>query len=161
MEEMTVSGLVSLFPETKSEILLFVDKMVDNALDGWVNPLQTEAQLACMEKVVKDIRANKDFKNAVLSEAEKYGQKTFEAYNSNVQIKETGVKYDYSLCGHSRLNELYEQIERLKEEIKGIEKYLQSVPDGTEYINPQTGEINKLSKPIKTSTTQVVITINK
>lgn len=158
---MTVSSLVAAFPETKSEIELFVSKMVENALDGFVSPLQMEAQLACMEKVVKDIRSNAEFKSAVLSEAEKQGQKSFNAHNAQFQIKEVGSKWHYEDCNHSELNTLTEQIEQLTERKKAIEKQLQLTKQPFMFIDPSTGEEMEVLPPYKTSTTSVVTTIAK
>lgn len=161
MEQMTVSSLVAAFPETKSQIASFVDKMVDDALDGYVSPLKMEAQLACMENVVKGIRSNASFKEAVLTEAEKEGQKTFSMHNAQFQIKETGSKWHYEECNHSEYNRICSQIETLTEKKKAIEKLLQASKQPFIFIDPETGEEMEAKPPFKTSTTSVVTTIAK
>ena len=159
--EQTVSSLVAMFPETKSEIESFVDKMVKNALDGYTNPLHTEAQLACMEKVVKDIRSNPEFKEAVLKEAEKFGQKTFSEYNAQFQIKEVGSKWHYENCNHQQYERICQQIDELTEQKKAFEKFMQAQKKQYDYVDTETGEVYTVNPPYKTSTTSVVVTISK
>lgn len=158
---MTVSSLVAAFPETKGEITLFVSKMVESALDGYVNPLQMDAQLACMEKVVKDIRGNVEFKEAVLTEALKYNQKSFNEYNANYQIKEVGSKWHYEECGHEEYDRICTEIDLLTEKKKSFEKIMQN--NKAEYVHTEmeTGAMYTVKPPYKTSTTSVVTTIAK
>ena len=78
-----------------------------------------------------------------------------------MQIKEVGTKYDYSDCNHPQYNIVSEEIEKLTAKRKSLEKYLQSLTEEEEYINPKTGEICTIYPPSKTSTPSVVITINK
>ena len=160
-QQFSVTSLVAAFPETKEQISVFVDKMVQSALDGYVSPLQTEAQLACMEKVVKEIRGNNDFKEAVLNEASKENAKSFSAYNAQFQIKEVGSKWHYEDCNHSELNRISAQINELTESKKAIEKMLQLKKTSFIFIDPITGEEMEVNPPYKTSTTSVVTTINK
>ena len=58
MEEMTVTGLVALFPSTKEERDVFVEKLIDSVLAGCVNPLTVENQLAQIEMVVRRYRSD-------------------------------------------------------------------------------------------------------
>ena len=159
--DQTVSSLVSMFPETKSQIDEFVSKMVENALDGYVNPLHTEAQLACMEKVVKDIRSNSEFKEAVLKEAEKFGQKTFNEHNAQFQIKEVGSKWHYENCNHQQYERICQQIDELTEQKKAFEKFIQAQKKPYDHVDTETGEMYTVNLPYKTSTTSVVVTIQK
>ena len=161
MEQMSVSSLTALFPETKSQIEVFVDKMVSDALEGYISPLKTDAQLACMENVVKSIRANKEFKDALLSEAEKENTKTFTHYNAQFQIKEVGTKWHYENCGHEQYERICAQIDELTEQKKAFEKFMQAQKKEFEHLDSETGSVYTVKPPYKTSTTQVVTTINK
>ena len=161
MEQMTVNSVLSLFPETKSSIATFVDKAVESALNGYENPLKIHVQITAMEQVLKGIKDNADFKDAVLNEAERYGQKSFSDFNSQIQVKETGTKWDYQSCGHPQYGRLCAKIAELTEEKKLIEKYLQAIKNPVDYIDPETSEMCKVYPPAKTSTTSVVITLNK
>lgn len=161
MNAMSIQSVVALFPETKSQIEEFALSLVNSALDGEQSAMQMEVRLAAMENVVKTIRGNKDFKEAILNEAERYGEKTIKAYNAQFQIKETGVKYDYSQCNHPLLERLNSTIEDLTEQKKTIENLLKNIKVPTKYIDTETGEEVELMPAFRTSTTQVVTTLNK
>lgn len=158
-----MNQLISLsqFPQTKGEIKSFADSLIEAALSGDNNPLLINVQLSAVEQVIEQVKKNHEFKEAVLNEACKYGTKTFDAYNAQVQVKETGVKNDYSMCNHPQYDAICAEIERLTAKKKAFEKYLQTVSDATDFINPETGEICKIYPPLRTSTTAVAITLNK
>lgn len=162
MESMTVQSVTALFPETKSEIKLFADKMIESVLDGYTDPLKVKVQLAAMKKTIEEIESSEDFKTAVLNEAERYHKDELKnIHNANVQIKETGVKYDYSQCGMPEYESIVSDIATLTERKKALEKRLQTITTPEEYVCPMTSEMVTLMPPSKTSTTTIVITINK
>lgn len=161
MEELSVSSLLAAFPETKTQITEFSLRLVNRILDGHVNPLQSEAQMACLENLVKEIRSNSDYKAAVLSEAEKYNVKSFDDFNANYQIKEVGSKWHYEDCNMPRLDRICAEIEYLEEKKKTLEKMLQSIKEPEDYLDPISGEVTQIRPAYKTSTTQVVTTIKK
>lgn len=160
--ETTVSSLVSVFPETKTQIESFSEQLVKSVLDGYTDPLKVKVQLSAMKKVIESVEKNAEFNESVLKEAEKYGKQELQnIHNSSVQIKETGVKYDYSVVGCSQYDGMCEQIEKLSKQKKDLEKMFQSMPNNFVFTDSETGEMQELSKPTRTSTTSVVITINK
>ena len=55
METNEVLGLVASFPTTKGEIKLFANKMVENVLDGFSNPLKVKVQLSAMKQTLEEI----------------------------------------------------------------------------------------------------------
>ena len=153
---------LSGFPTTKTGIKQYAETALNEILDGLVNPLEIKVRLSAMKAVIEEIEKSEEYKTAVLSEAEKYHKEELkDLYNSYVQIKEVGTKYDYSDCNHPQYNIVSEEIEKLTAKRKSLEKYLQSLTEEEEYINPKTGEICTIHPPSKTSTTSVVITINK
>lgn len=158
-----MSELIQLgqFPETKTEIAILTAQLIETAIGGEESPLRVQVQMSALEQVIKGVKDSKDFKDAVLSEAERYGTKTFNAFNSNVNIKEVGVKYDYSMCNHPQYDAVCAEVEKLTEQKKAFEKYLQAVGEPTQFINPETGEEVTIYPPVKTSSTAVTITINK
>ena len=89
---------LSLFETSKGERYAFAQGVVNNAKEGLINPLKLHLQVKCLEDLIKQITSNPDYKELTLDEAYKYG-KTFEQYNAKFEIKEMGVKYDYTACG--------------------------------------------------------------
>ncbi len=162
METMSVTSVSALFPETKSEIKVFASKMIESVLSGYESPLKVKVQLSAMKKTIDEIESSEEFKNAVLNETEKYHPTELkDLYNSNIQIKETGVKYDYLACGMPEYERICNEIEKLSQRKKELEKRLQTITKEEEFIDPESGEIILLQPALKTSTTSVVITINK
>lgn len=80
--------------------------------------------------------------------------KTTRQYGAEFQIKETGVKYDYSICDDSELDELDINIKELTEKKKIREKFLKSIK-GEVFDNNGV----KLNAPSKKSTTSVTVKI--
>lgn len=162
METMQISSVLTLFPETKSQQKSFVDRLVETVLDGDVDPLRVEAQMCNIEQVVKTYRKDERVKGILLQEAERYHKDELNnLYNSKFEIKEVGVKYDYSVCGHPLWDALEEEIKQLTERKKNLEKELQLKRESFIYTDIETAEQTEVFPPERTSTTSVVVTINK
>lgn len=158
--ELTTTSILSLFETNKSQRQSFALGVVDAITEGRVDPLKIHLQVKCMEDIIKLLNSNTIYKSEVLGAAEKMGQKTFEFQSSKFEIKETGVKYDYSKCDHPRLKQLYEEQEKLCAEIKDIEALLKTVPDrGMTIVEEDSGETYTVYPPAKSSTTSVAVTL--
>lgn len=131
-------------PSTWLEIRQFSDLLKNEILSGDVNPLDVELVLKSMEEVIKTTRADKHVKEAVLQEAAKWSEKTFE-YKGISATKSSKTTYDFSGCGDEVYNDLIKQQETLKAQIKAREAMLKTG------VNPDTGETYT---PPKASTTE-------
>lgn len=158
---MTAGSVITLFPSNKREQSVFVDKLIDNVVNGEINPLTAEIQMKNIEDVVKAYRTNAEIKEAVLKEAEKYGQKSFETNGAKVQIKEVGVKYNYLEVGHLEYNSICDAIAQLTEKKKNIEKIMQAHNEMWIHTDTESGETYEVLPLSKESTTQAVISISK
>jgi hypothetical protein len=147
----TASYYINVMPSTKKQVTTFVEKYVDEILEGYENPIKVAVQLKAMEEVIKGLRSHQELRELILSEAENYG-KNFEECGAKLQIKEAGTKYDYTVCGDSKLNAMYAEMEILKEKIKDREIFLKSIKNES-VVDAETGEI--LLPPLKTSSTTV------
>ena len=74
MKDMTVTGLVTLFPSTQREQDVFVGKLIDSVLSGCISPLDVEVQMAGIERAVKKYRCDERFKEALFFETERYSR---------------------------------------------------------------------------------------
>ena len=151
---MTTMSVLNLMPENKEGVKIFVNKTKETILNN-SDILRSAKLLKCLEDVVKSLRQDKEINEAILNEAEKHG-KTFDLNNCKYQIKETGVKYDYSVCEDSQLNNMYKKLEQLTKQIKEREEILKA--HKTEWVEMDTGEV--IYPPVKKSTTKVTITLN-
>lgn len=155
--ELTAVGVLSLLETTKEQRESFVRSIVSALDEGTADPLKVHLQVKNTEDLIKQITSDEKYREFLLNEASKYG-KSFEQYNAKFQVKETGTRYDYSVCGDSELQGLQEQSDNIAEKIKARQKFLQSVPaSGLEILRGD--ELITIYPPIKTSTTSVTVTL--
>jgi len=85
----------------KVEIANAATKLVEKVDEGYMSPLLALGQLSALEQVIKT--AKERIADAALAEAQTYekeGTIPFGAYNCDFQVKEAGVKYDFSANEH-------------------------------------------------------------
>lgn len=155
MKIATVTDL-SLFETTKAERQDFAQSVVNGLKEGLSDPLKVHLQVKCMEDLIKQITSHPDYKDLTLDEAAKYG-KSFEHYNAKFEIKEMGVKYDYSNCGDPIYNQLASELAELEKKVKDRQAFLKAVQPGTELLIED--EVIVLYPPIKTSTTSITVNL--
>lgn len=125
---------------TKKEITAAAEKFVERVDEGYMNPLLAYGQITAMEQMLKE--AKEKVRELALNEAERYGEKTFSTYGMDIQIKEAGVKYDYS--ANEYWNQLKETADVANAELKSHEDLLR-----------------RLGQCAKSSTTTLSITLRK
>lgn len=155
MKIATVTDL-SLFETTKAERQDFAQSVVNGLKEGISDPLKVHLQVKCMEDLIKQITSHPDYKDLTLDEAAKYG-KSFEHYNAKFEIKEMGVKYDYSNCGDPIYNQLANELAELEKKVKDRQTFLKAVQPGTELLIED--EVIILYPPVKTSTTSITVNL--
>lgn len=130
---------------------------INAVVEGEIDPIVAHINIAKMEQAIKLYKANEQVLDITLRELGKYGKKqTFG--DCTLQEAEAGVRYDYSGCCDSRLEELYETRKALDEAIKEREAFLKSVPLSGVAI-PETGEV--VYPPAKSSKTTIKTTFKK
>lgn len=158
--EMPATSVLSLFETTKDQRMSFVLSVVDQLQSGNVDPLKVHLHVKCMEEIIKQLNANTIYKSSVLEAAEKYGEKSFSFNNAKVEIKEVGVKYDFSKCSDAALIQMYSDQEALDKKIKARETMLKAVDGkGMTVVDESTGEAYTVYPPAKSSTTSIAITL--
>ena len=151
-EALVPEVILRTLPSTKQQIQMFSNNLLEMVDNGEVDPLQIYVQLKSFEKVFKTMNENERFKALVRDSAELHG-KDFERFGANLKLTETGVKYDYSECGHTAYNELTAKAEKLKIEMKYIEDTLKVLKGPTILkINDKDVTVNP---PKKSSTSSV------
>ena len=139
------SQVINLFVETKDQIM-----------SGEQDPLKVAVHLRALEELISKLRKDEQIQEYTLEQAEKEGQKTFMIYGAEVQIKETGTKYDYSNCNDITHKKLIQNLNDIKNKIKDRETILKAINEDNPVISTE-GEI--LSPPLKTSKTGISITL--
>lgn len=154
--ELTATSIVNLFDTTKEQRKSFADAIIFAIKQGDVNPLALHLNIKKMEDTIKQVTGNPEYMSMILDEAEKYSAKSFELNNAKVEIKEVGVKYDYSMCDDATYNDLDAQKKQVEVKIKERQKFLQLIPEGGT-VDPETGGM--VYRAARTSTTSAVITL--
>lgn len=131
-----------------------------NDLDeGHMTPLQVAAQFKFIEDVISNVK--EELRQRVIAEQDKYGKDKMTYHGATFDIKEAGVKYDYSQCNDAIWNDLSQQIEALTEQRKEREAFLKSLKEKLTYVDESTGEVATIYAPQKKSTTTYAITWSK
>ena len=156
-EIVRTTEIIGLVGTTKYNRIALAKQIVMEMKGGSLDALNIHLQVKNTESLIKMILEDKDYKEICLEEAQKYGKK-FEKQNAAFEIKETGIKYDYSGCNDSLLLELYAEEEALKKKIEDREKFLKGLPASGHEIR-QDDELITLYPPIKTSQTSVTVSL--
>lgn len=153
--------LFETYPENKFQQQMLANEIILPVIEGDVNPIDVYVKAKAIQDALKIVTDDDRVKDLVICEVEKYGNNT--TYNSaSLQVKEMGVKCDYSVCNDSIYNDLVDNIEKLKETLKQREKFLKSISsDGTLIVNEETGEVNKIYPPIKMAAQGISVTFKK
>jgi len=154
---LSTTNLLSFFEVNKESRKAYAESLIEGLKEGLSDPLKIHYQIKCVEDFVKTLTSDSDYKTLLLDEAAKYG-KTFEHYNARFEVKEMGVKYDYSVCNDPVYNKLKAQLTVLEDEIKAREKYLKAIPSsGVETLLED--EVLTLYPPAKSSTTSITVNL--
>jgi CRISPR/Cas system CSM-associated protein Csm3 (group 7 of RAMP superfamily) len=125
---------------TKMEVANQASKLIEQVKEGEVSAMMVYAIMTALEKVASDVK--KGIMENVLTEHERYGEKTTTAYGVTYERCEVGVKYDYSED---------EEWLMLEDNIKAI----RTEQKARELILKETGRCGK------SSTTSVKVTLAK
>lgn len=154
--QLTLTNL-GLFETSKEQRKDFVQEVINGLNEGNVDALKVHLQVKCMEDIIKQLTSSKEYKDICLTEAFKFG-KTFEHHNAKFEIKEMGVKYDYSNCNDPILKTLEEHLLTIEQDIKYRQVLLKGLPaEGMEIIVED--ELVRIYPPSKTSTTTVTVNL--
>lgn len=150
--------LLQLFDLNKEQRAELVKQTIERIAEGELSPLKAHLQVKAMEDIIAQITKDAKYRDMLLDEAAKYG-KSFEYGNAKFSTRETGVRYSYDQCNDPILAELYEQNDKLSEQIGLRQKFLQTVP--AEGLDVRVGdELVTVYPPSKTSTTSVTVQLS-
>lgn len=157
MEQITTTGVLALFETTKEQRQSFVNDIIERVREGQADPLQVQLQLKCAEEIIEKVTSNKDYKRELIDAADKHG-KSFSFQNAKFQRKETGVKYDYSVCNDRQINELLQMQQEIEVKLKERQDFLKSLPEQGIEIRVDD-ELVTIYRPAKSSTTTIAVTL--
>lgn len=147
---------IQLLRETAG-VAVLASNAIQAVVDGEIDPIKAHINVSKMELAIKTFKADERVRDITLRELWKYGKKLTFA-DCTLEEAESGVRYDYSECGDSRLEELYKMRQALDAEIKEREAFLKSIPLSGVAL-PDTGEV--VYPPAKSSKTIIRTTFKK
>lgn len=147
---------IQLLRETATPAIL-AQNAIQAVVDGEIDPITAHINVSKMEQAIKQFKADERVRDITIRELWKYGKKQTFA-DCMLEEAEAGVRYDYSKCGDSRLEELYAMRQALDADIKEREAFLKSIPLSGVAL-PDTGEV--VYPPAKTSKTIIKTTFKK
>lgn len=142
-------SILSEIPANKAGIQLFADAIVSGLMEGEVSPLEVRARIDAIEKIIKAVKDNQQFRDVVLDEADMHPEKSFEV-NGIKFTKAESSRYDYSadpVWNQHKADESKAATLR-----KGREGVLKALKEPT-VINDV-----ECNPPVKTSSTTVRVT---
>ena len=155
-----IRDLVYYGSEVSKETIKETSLALLNDIDeGHMHPLQVAAQFKFIEEVITNVK--EELRQRVVAEQDKYGKEKMTYHGATFDIKEAGVKYDYSQCDDMIWNDLKQRIDFLNEQIKEREAFLKTFKEKFTYIDEMTGEIVTLYPPQRKSTTTYQVSWNK
>lgn len=154
MEAMSV---INLMPSKKAEVGTFVSKLINEVNSGTINPLQLRVQIKAIEVALGEVsKATADLQ---LTEAQKYGARSFEFAGAKVEISELATRYEYDQCGDIELIELQNKFDEAEEKLKERKRFLQMLSKPMTITSHETGETYDVTPAQKKSTTGLKITL--
>ena len=97
--------LQQIFETTKEQRVEFTYQLIERLNAGELDPLKTHLQVKALEDMLETLKNSKDYKEAVLNAAVQNG-KEFEYMSAKFNVREVGVKYDYTKCESPAYDEI-------------------------------------------------------
>lgn len=145
---------------TKSDLIELAHKTVYEISENG-RPMEAVERLTKMEFLIDQIKKNKDFIDLVRSELEKEKKAILTPTGTKIELCEAGIKYDYASTNDPEWQVLNRQMLAIKDKLSARETFLKSVPDEGMDILIDGGEVVKIFKPAKSSTSTFKTTLAK
>lgn len=147
---------IQLLRETATPAVL-AQSAINAVVEGEIDPIVAHINISKMEAAIKTFKADDRVRDITLRELSKYGKKQSFG-DCTLEEVEAGVKYDYSTCNDSVMEELMRMRQAIDADIKEREAFLKAIPQSG-MVNPDTGEI--IYRPAKSSKTIIKTTFKK
>lgn len=159
IDEQPTSALSAMrsLATTQTQVDVFSDQLIESVKSGEANPIEVLVMLRAFEKVSK--RVLDEIKDNILSESDKYTEKTWEYHGNKLTKAEVGVSYDYSVCGdpvHDQRESILNAAKSLLDERK---EFLKALKEPVTIVDEGSGEIVTIKPPLKKSTSTVTVSI--
>lgn len=152
----TALGALKLLASTQTQVDIFSDQLIAAVKEEGANPLEILVQLRAMEKV--STRVIKEIMENAVTMIDRYNGK-FELAGNLIERAETGTKYNFEHCGDYVWEQRKSIAESALRQLKEREDFLKSLKEPIQILVEETGELQTVRPPLKTSTTGVKVSI--
>lgn len=157
MEPSTATGVLRILPSTQAEVAHFAKAVVQSVMNGEANPLEIHVMLKGFEKAAELI--SDAIRTNVMSELDRYSEKSIQAFGARVDKAEVGTKYKYETACDPIWELRKVVLEQASVSLKERETFLRTLREPMTIIDETTGEINTIKPPQKVSTSGLKITL--
>lgn len=152
---MEAISYLTVLPSTSDEIKRFSTQIINQVKSGEENPLKLLVLLRALESTAETIR--KGIEAEIMTEVDKYSEKSFEAFGSRLEKSEVGVAYDYAATGDRDWFQFNATVEGATVRRKEREAFLRALREPMTLLDHETGEIYEVRPPLKTSKSGVKV----
>jgi hypothetical protein len=145
---------------SKSLVKTMSEALIGESDAGNIDTLSTLAHLEFMSQVIE--LAKEELRKRAVDELEKYGQEAKTGvvkHGVTFKHKEAGVRYSFENTASWKVIKAKE--DEFAKVRKELEDQLKTLKQKTTILDQETGELNELHPPIKSSKTTVEITLSK
>lgn len=142
-------GVMRLMPNKAKEVALFSKQIIESVKNGDANALEVLIMLRSLELVSELVRD--EIGDNVLTAAEKYPEKKFEAFGAIVSREEVGTKYSYETSKDIEWERLDSEFRTIEAKRKEREAFLRALKEPMTAVNEETGEVYRIMPPFKRS----------
>lgn len=142
-------GVMRLMPNNDKSVAQFSKQLIESVRSGNVNPLELLVMLRSLEAVSELVR--EEIQDNINTEADKYSEKKFEAFNAIIEKCEVGLKYDFEVCGDPTFERLEVDYLDAKDKLDERKEFLKKLSEPTPIGDTVTGELVTVHPPIKRS----------
>lgn len=147
---------------TKNAVTETADRLITLMESGKTSAIKTLTELDFINQVVTKVVARA--RELAVDELSSYGAEASQGvtiHGVSLKIIEAGTKYDFASCNHPEWAQIVAQETALAEKRKEIETMLKTLKAGQTIVNEDTGEVIRITPPVKSSKTTVQVTIPK
>lgn len=147
---------------TKDAVVETADRLIALMDSGKTSAIKTLTELDFINQVVTKVVARA--RELAVDELSSYGAEASQGVvinNVTLKIIEAGVKYDFAACNHPEWAKIVATENQLAERRKEIETTLKTMKSGQTIVDEETGEISRITPPVKSSKTTVQVSIPK
>lgn len=145
----TPMSALRVMPSTAQQVAKFSKGIIESVKSGDANALEVLVMLRALELVSELVRD--EIGANVLTAAEKYHEKKFEAFGAIIERCENGTKYSYETSKDVEWEQLDSEFKNIERRRKEREEFLRTLREPMTVVNQETGEVYEIRPPLKKS----------